>query len=119
MSTGADSAPRTSRVQGIGRFLLAAGLLTAGVAHLLWARYEFRAQVPSWLPVDDDLVVVASGAVEIVLGIAARFAPQSNVFLIGLPVKIFAALASVSAVVTAGGRIFDVGRLHASAFLIF
>jgi flagellar biosynthetic protein FliR len=35
---------------------------------------------------------------EIVLGIAARFAPQSNVFLIGLPVKIFAALASVSAV---------------------
>jgi flagellar biosynthetic protein FliR len=35
---------------------------------------------------------------EIVLGIAARFAPQSNVFLIGLPVKLFAALASVSAV---------------------
>lgn len=35
---------------------------------------------------------------EVVLGIAARFAPQSNVFLIGLPVKIFAALASVSAV---------------------
>ena len=35
---------------------------------------------------------------EVVLGIAARFAPQSNVFLIGLPVKIFAAMASVSAV---------------------
>ncbi|MDJ0955143.1 MAG: flagellar biosynthetic protein FliR [Acidimicrobiia bacterium] len=35
---------------------------------------------------------------EVVLGIAARFAPQSNVFLIGLPVKLFAALASVSAV---------------------
>lgn len=35
---------------------------------------------------------------EIVLGIAARFAPQSNVFLIGLPVKLFAALASVGAV---------------------
>jgi len=35
---------------------------------------------------------------EIVLGIAARFAPQSNVFLIGLPVKLFAALASISAV---------------------
>lgn len=35
---------------------------------------------------------------EVVLGIAARFAPQSNVFLIGLPVKLFAALASISAV---------------------
>lgn len=35
---------------------------------------------------------------EVVLGIAARFAPQSNIFLIGLPVKLFAALASVSAV---------------------
>ena len=35
---------------------------------------------------------------EVVLGIAARFAPQSNVFLIGLPVKIFAAMASVTAV---------------------
>lgn len=35
---------------------------------------------------------------EVVLGIAARFAPQSNVFLIGLPVKLFAALATISAV---------------------
>jgi flagellar biosynthetic protein FliR len=35
---------------------------------------------------------------EIVLGIASRFAPQSNVFLIGLPVKVLAALASVGAV---------------------
>jgi len=35
---------------------------------------------------------------EVVLGIAARFAPQSNIFLIGLPVKLFAAFASVSAV---------------------
>ncbi len=70
MSRGADSAPRTSRAQDLVRLLLAAGLLTAGVAHLSWARYEFQAQVPSWLPVDDDLVVLASGAVEIVLGIA-------------------------------------------------
>jgi flagellar biosynthesis protein FliR len=35
---------------------------------------------------------------EVVRGIAARFAPQSNVFLIGLPVELFAALASVGAV---------------------
>ena len=36
---------------------------------------------------------------EVVLGIASRFAPQANVFLIGLPAKIIAALASVGAVV--------------------
>ena len=37
--------------------------------------------------------------VEVVLGIASRFAPQANVFLIGLPAKVIAALASVGAVV--------------------
>lgn len=70
MSRAADTAPRTTRVQDVGRVLLAAGLLTAGVAHFSWARAEFQAQVPSWLPVDDDIVVLASGAVEIVLGIS-------------------------------------------------
>lgn len=37
--------------------------------------------------------------VELVLGLAARFAPQANIFLIGLPTKILAALSSVGAVV--------------------
>ena len=62
--------PRRSRAQDVGRFVLAAGLITAGLAHFLWARQEFRAQVPSWLPADDDLVVLVSGGVEIVLGVA-------------------------------------------------
>jgi uncharacterized membrane protein len=61
---------RTSRAQDVGRFVLAAGLLTAGLAHFFWAREEFRAQVPSWLAVDDDLVVLVSGGVEMVLGVA-------------------------------------------------
>lgn len=44
-------------------------LLTfAGVSHLTFARQEFRAQVPSWFPADTDLVVLASGIVEIGLG---------------------------------------------------
>lgn len=38
---------------------------------------------------------------ELVLGIAARFAPQANVFILGFPVKILAALATVSFVVLA------------------
>ena len=35
---------------------------------------------------------------EVILGIAARFAPQANVFLIGFPAKLIAAFASVGAV---------------------
>ena len=45
------------------------GLLSAGISHLTSARAEFRAQVPSWLPLDADFVVIASGIVEISLGI--------------------------------------------------
>ncbi|GAA1646568.1 DoxX family protein [Actinoplanes couchii] len=47
------------------------GFLTfAGTAHLTVARQEFQAQVPDWVPVGPDLVVVASGIVEILLGVA-------------------------------------------------
>jgi len=49
--------------------LLGAFLVSAGIAHLTSARTEFQAQVPVWLPLDPDFVVVASGVVEIVLGV--------------------------------------------------
>ena len=42
----------------------------AGVSHLTVAREEFQAQVPKFVPLDADLVVVASGIVEITLGAA-------------------------------------------------
>ena len=47
---------------------LGAFLLSAGISHLGSNRTEFLAQVPTWLPVDPDFVVVASGLVEITLG---------------------------------------------------
>jgi uncharacterized membrane protein len=50
--------------------LLGGALIAAGVGHLTTQRTEFRAQVPGWLPIDEDLVVVASGLVEIALGLA-------------------------------------------------
>jgi uncharacterized membrane protein len=53
----------------IARILLAAGIIFAGIGHLTFARATFQAQVPTWLPLDPDFVVVASGAVEICLGI--------------------------------------------------
>lgn len=58
------------RARDVGRFVLAAVLLTAGVAHLSWARESFRAQVPGWVPMGADAVVLLSGVVELVLGAA-------------------------------------------------
>ena len=54
----------------IARLLLGGALMMAGFAHLTSARQEFQAQVPVWLPLDPDFVVVASGVVEIILGLS-------------------------------------------------
>ena len=59
---------RTSTVQAAFRLLLGAVLVFAGTSHLLWSRLEFRAQVPRWLPLPVDLVVVGSGLAELALG---------------------------------------------------
>lgn len=60
-------------VRTAGRLLLGALLLVAGVGHFV-ATEEFHGQVPDWLtdrgPLDADLVVLASGVVELVLGAA-------------------------------------------------
>ncbi len=45
-------------------------LTSAGTSHLGSNRKEFLAQVPTWLPLNADVVVVASGLVEIALGIS-------------------------------------------------
>jgi len=53
----------------ISRLLLGSALIYAGIGHLTFSRQEFQAQVPVWLPLDPDFVVLASGVVEIMLGI--------------------------------------------------
>lgn len=53
----------------IARVLLGAFLLFAGLSHLFWARTTFQAQVPPWVPLDADFVVLASGVVEVALGL--------------------------------------------------
>ena len=50
--------------------LLGLTLCYTGILHLTSRRVEFQAQVPSWLPLEPDFVVIASGVVEIVLGLA-------------------------------------------------
>ncbi len=54
----------------VARLLLGSALIFAGIGHLTFSRVEFQAQVPVWLPLDSDFVVLASGVVEITLGIA-------------------------------------------------
>lgn len=52
------------------QLLLGLVLIYAGILHLTTQREEFQAQVPSWVPLDADFVVVASGIVEILIGLA-------------------------------------------------
>ena len=52
------------------QILLGAALLYTGTLHLTTRRIEFQAQVPTWLPLSPDFVVIASGFVEIALGLA-------------------------------------------------
>lgn len=71
---------------------LGAALVYAGIGHLTFSRQEFQAQVPVWLPLDPDFVVLASGAVEITLGlgllstgrIAAYFGVLTALFFIAI-----------------------------------
>ena len=65
--------PQTERatiLRTVFRLALGAFLLFAGISHLTINREAFLAQVPTWLPLDGDFVVVASGIVEIVLGVS-------------------------------------------------
>lgn len=82
------SPARTSPARTAARVVLGAFLLFAGAAHLTFARSEFAAQVPAWLPLDADLVVVASGVVELVLGAALVLAGRHRV-LVGWVVAAF------------------------------
>ncbi|MFT4393436.1 MauE/DoxX family redox-associated membrane protein [Gordonia lacunae] len=71
--------PTTTRQplgRAIARIALGAVLAVAGVGHLTVQREEFQAQVPDWVPFSKDLVVLASGGVEIALGAALIALPR-------------------------------------------
>ena len=50
--------------------LLGSALIYTGILHLTTSRLEFQAQVPPWVPFSPDFIVLASGVVEILLGLA-------------------------------------------------
>ena len=79
-------------LKSLAQIALGAFLLSAGISHLDSNRKEFLAQVPTWLPLDADFVVIASGLVEIALGIsliASTFIFTKYRKWVGLSVAIF------------------------------
>ncbi|MFB8145279.1 hypothetical protein ACFC1W_00885 [Microbacterium sp. NPDC056003] len=76
-TTRTDSVPKV-----VARIVLAALLLIAGASHLTWGRRGYRIVVPDWatalLRTDKDAIVVASGAVELMLGGALLALPRER-----------------------------------------
>ncbi len=81
-------ASETSPAQNIFRILLAVFMIFAGFSHLTFNRVDFQAQVPDWVPLSKDLVVVLSGIVEMALGLALLFWKKQRV-VIGWSLAIF------------------------------
>jgi len=64
---------KTTLTQNVFRILLAVFMIFAGFSHLAFNRIDFQAQVPDWIPLSKDLVVILSGIVEIALGLGLAF----------------------------------------------
>lgn len=80
--------PKTSTVQTVFRIILGAFMIWAAISHLTLQREEFQAQVPDWIPLGKDLVVILSGIVEFLLGFGMVFLAKHKV-KIGIALAIF------------------------------
>jgi len=69
----------STKAQTSVRIILGLFLLLAGISHLSFQRKEFLAQVPNWVPMQPDVVVLLSGGVEILLGSALIFSSQQRI----------------------------------------
>lgn len=61
---------RLQNARALARRVLGGALVSAGVSHLTFARRDFQAQVPDFVPLRKDTTVVLSGIVEVALGSA-------------------------------------------------
>tara|TARA_R110002020_G_scaffold77106_4_gene194893 strand:- start:228 stop:647 length:420 start_codon:yes stop_codon:yes gene_type:complete len=80
--------PKTSLIQTIFRIILGSFMILAAVGHLTFQRAEFQAQVPEWVPLSKDLVVILSGLVEFALGFGMVFLSKHKVKF-GIALTIF------------------------------
>ncbi len=79
---------KTSLIQKIFRVLLGSFMVLAAVGHLTFQRQEFQAQVPDWVPLSKDLVVILSGIAELGLGLSMIFWKKQRVY-VGLALATF------------------------------
>lgn len=78
----------TSKTQNVVRIVLGIFMITAAIGHFTFQRDDFQAQVPNWVPLDKDLVVILSGIVEIALGLGMIFLTQYKVY-VGIALAVF------------------------------
>ncbi|ALW84470.1 hypothetical protein AUC43_04855 [Hymenobacter sedentarius] len=71
--------PHTTTWQNVARGLLGTFMVVAGTGHLTFARQDFQAQVPDFVPLNKDTVVLLSGVVEIGLGLALLLVQRHRV----------------------------------------
>lgn len=83
-----ESKFKTSVLQNILRILLGLFMLFAGFSHLTFNRIDFQAQVPDWVPMSKDLVVILSGIIEILLGLGLTIWKRQRVTF-GIALAIF------------------------------
>jgi len=79
---------KTNTIQNVARIVLGLMMAWAGFGHLAFHRQEFQAQVPDWIPIGKDAVVIISGIIELALGLAMIFWSKQKV-RIGLSLAIF------------------------------
>ncbi|MDP5202137.1 hypothetical protein [Flavobacterium sp. DG2-3] len=79
---------KTSKLQNFIRIFLGLFMITAAIGHFTFQRTDFQAQVPNWVPMDKDLVVILSGIVEIILGLAMVFLTKYKV-KVGIVLALF------------------------------
>jgi uncharacterized membrane protein len=78
----------TSTLQNISRIVLGLFMVFAAIAHFTFDRAEFQAQVPDWVPLNKDFVVILSGIVELVLGLSMIFLKSQRIN-VGIALAIF------------------------------
>lgn len=82
---------KTSTGQNVLRVILGALMVFAAIAHFTFQRADFQAQVPNWVPLSKDTVVLLSGVAELLLGLGMVFWTRHKVW-VGLALATFYAL---------------------------
>lgn len=79
---------KTTTLQNILRIILGLFMVLAAIGHFTYQRAEFQAQVPNWIPLSKDSVVLLSGLVEISLGLSMIFWTSQKI-RVGIVLAVF------------------------------